>query len=304
MPVIPTFVPAQAPDTTTNLNQNSQANESSWMTQAQNRAQSAQTFQNQQQVFQATLPALQAKAQADTLMDQSAITQAQITQKLRADSATQAPAALGEYLDWANPEISAEDGTPDYQGQYAALSAIQGKYSNLALLPETKPLYDQIETAKKAAYDMAMKHNTAEYALELATQRANDAANVAIIRGAYGVQGADVRAGATTGAAATRAAGAEQVAQTNAGAKTAGLEPQMQQQRAAFYERQAKFLNDSGDKPGAAAAMQKAQAIIDGMDAGGAAPGAPTAPGSAPAGAAPAIDFGAAAKSAGLTMPQ
>ena len=245
MAVIPTFVPAQAPDTITNESDKGFQVAQSWMDQAATRQETQARTQQigaQTQQMQAMLPALVMKSQADQMAAQSQINQAMLTQKLRQQAATDAPAALAEFLDNSNVASLPDStdpatgetitGGPDYQGQYENLSQIQAKYNSLSLLPEYKPMMDQIEEAKKQAYDMAMKHSIAESALAKAqavqdamTQRTVFTGGVNLQRTQAQVAGqenvAQTRAAATESAAGTRAQATEDSAALRAYTDTA-----------------------------------------------------------------------------------
>jgi len=300
MAVIPTFVPAQAPDTITNESDKGFQVAQSWMDQAATRQETQARTQQigaQTQQMQAMLPALVMKSQADQMAAQSQIKQAMLTQKLRQQAATDAPAALGEFLDNSNVANLADTtdpttgetvpGGPDYQGQYDNLSQIQAKYSSLSLLPEYKPMMDQIEEAKKQAYEMAMKHSIAESALakaqavqEAMTQRTVYTGGVNLQRTQAQVAGqenvAQTRAGATVAAAGERAGaatGAANVRQLSQAAMTydrmamqPGLPPEEKaqyQQLADQYRTQWAAANQQGQQQGGAAAPASGGTDVD-----------------------------------------
>lgn len=212
MAVLPTFTPAQAPSTQANLSVQSQNAAQSWMDQAQMRQITQQKMDNQQQLFNDALPVIQAKNDADKITAQNQLQTGQLIQQFRTKAATDGPAAQQEYLDVANTATN-DDGTPDYEGQYQNLSEIEGRYSSLKLLPEWQPLMQQIEGAKKNAYDSALKQSLAAAALQRVQAAAAGRAQVATI-------GADSR----SDVAATNASARTDVATIGAGARTAAAD--------------------------------------------------------------------------------
>ena len=172
MPVLsPTFVPAQAPDVPTELGQQAEGNAQSWMTQAANRQDTAaRTAQVQQQTaqaaqtFQAILPALIAKNQADQLADQNDVASATLQQQLRGQWQSLKPqvvADIGKIQDPTNQPME-PDGTPDWNAKYNQYETMQAKYGALANLPEAKQYYDMIEQGKKDAFQAAISHQSAQ----------------------------------------------------------------------------------------------------------------------------------------------
>jgi hypothetical protein len=92
-------------------------------------------------------------------------TRAKQIQDLRAQAEVDAQNVLDEYLNVLGEGTTnggtdnlarAEDGSPDYRTQYKVLSEILKRYGYLKSIPEHKPLMNQIEEAKRNAFEMAI----------------------------------------------------------------------------------------------------------------------------------------------------
>ena len=265
------FIPAQAPSVGTQIGLQAQNDAQSWMSQAQQRLDTAaktQLTQAQTQQIQTTLPALASQAAADGATAQAKIQQAQIVQAARVRAAQNAPDATDEFMGImgagsdGNDLATDENGNPDYQGQYQSLSAWQAKNSYMAMLPEYHDLWNQVEQAKQNAFTMDAKNNAAQIHMQQ-LQAVQDALTQRAIIQIGGRQNvAQTAAGATVAAAGERAGGTEGAATTRAGAEQNVALIQQLGQSANFYERTAASLQSS-DPTAAAAARMKAQQIHD-----------------------------------------
>lgn len=177
MAVIPEFMPMQAPGTQAGLDLAGENDAQSWMTQAAQRSQiqantqgteaTTQETQLRSAMFQAQLPALTAKAQADVASAKNEIDSATLQQNLRGEWQSQKPQVVQDIADITDPNnIPKEaDGTPDWGAIYNKYENLQAKYASLNLLPEGKPYYNMIDEGKKNAFDMAARHATAQLTL-------------------------------------------------------------------------------------------------------------------------------------------
>jgi hypothetical protein len=132
-----------------------------------NTAEAQQNTSQQAQAFQAALPAVIAKNQADQLAAQNDIASATLQQNLRGQWQALKPQVVQDIGDITDPNnIPKEaDGTPDWTAIYNKYENLQAKYSSLALLPEGKQYYDMIEQGKKDSFEMAAKHAQAQILL-------------------------------------------------------------------------------------------------------------------------------------------
>lgn len=236
MAVLPQFDPAQAPSTLANVSVQGQNAQQSWMNQAQNRQIQAQSSQiqrqqadNTQALFESSLPVVQAKNQADFVSTQQRMDAMARTQKFREQAATDGPALQDEYLNNSNVATN-EDGSPDWQGQYETYRELLGRYNSLNLLPEWKPLMDQVNGGMKNAYAMMVSHQVADNALakvqalnegkvDVENIRSTTRQNVALDQDQTKLKTAGIYAGARTGAAQAGATARTGAADTQAQAK-------------------------------------------------------------------------------------
>lgn len=142
-----------------------------WMTQAAQRKNiEAETAQRQQQTNQliAMAPVIAAKRQADILAAQNEIVASTAMQGYRAQWQSLKPQLIEDLakVEDPNEQPATEDGTPDWEDKYHRYEQLQAKYGQLGLFPEGKPYYAMIETAKKNAYDMALRHSAAQAHLD------------------------------------------------------------------------------------------------------------------------------------------
>lgn len=204
---IPQFSPEGSPSEVANVIAQAGTAASNWMTQAQERQLRAAQEQRQQQQFATLLPALVAKANADTLAAQSDAQSAMLQQQLRGQWQTMKPqvvADLAAVNDPSNVKLQ-PDGTPDWNAQYQQLETMQAKYAGLAMLPEGKAYYGMIEEAKKNAFDMAMKHNLAQLALDRTQAMLEGRLQQMYVQGQNQANVANINAGARTQTAQTSA---------------------------------------------------------------------------------------------------
>ena len=309
MPVLsPQFDAAQPAATQANLALQSENDTQNWMTQAAQRQQlSANTQETQARTaqMQAVLPAVIAKAHADQIGAQNAVATATAQQLARASAGPQATAANKEFLGIMgldpdeNPDTTSnialsEDPVEMHEQRLNQLSALQAKYSGLELIPEYKPIYNQIEEAKKNEYEMVAKHLSAKTELEARRYQADAMTDRAVIAADARQKVAETTAGARTESAAITAGARKDAAQTTA---SAGMNREAFKQfsdTALSYE--AAALKETDDAKAAqmlSTAKQfrdRAQRLQEGSPAsGGAKVTAPdTAAPSAPAGEAPA----------------
>lgn len=211
MAVLPTFDPGQAPDTLGKLNLQAQSDQQSWMDQAQQRAQRQQQMDQQKQQFQAALPALVAKGQADQLASAAAIASATIQQNFRGQAATQMPQATQDFTDALK--------IPDFDMKANAMSALQAKYGWLGQTPETKPLAEAIDNARVNAHQEAIAHMQMQRQLDQTRAIVEGRTTTANIAAGAKEQVADTAAGARTGAAQIGADARTSAAATGAGAQ-------------------------------------------------------------------------------------
>lgn len=161
---LPRFDPAQAPAVSSQLNLQSQSDAQSWMSQAQERDIQQQQNARQQEIFQAMLPAFQAKSQADTLAAQNDIASATAQQNVRGQWQSLKPQVISDLAALEDPanQPKEPDGTPDWNAKYQQYESLQAKYGALSLLPEGKQYYDMIEQGKKNAFEATISHNNAQ----------------------------------------------------------------------------------------------------------------------------------------------
>ena len=171
MAVLPSFTPAQPPDTIARIGMEADNQQQNWMTQAASRKQmAASTEQTQAQTAQmrAALPALIAKHAADAASSQNDLDAALAAQTARASFQTMKPQVIQDIMDVEDPmnHAKTEDGTPDWVDKYQQYEKLQAKYAALELFPEGKQFYSMLEERKKNAFTMAMQHSQAQNALD------------------------------------------------------------------------------------------------------------------------------------------
>lgn len=171
MAALPQFMPEGNPGDAVKFGIAGENAQQSWMNQAQerrNRAQeaeqSAAAAQRSQQQFQTMLPALVAKAAADTASSQNtlaAVTAEQLARAKYSSLLATAPDDIFDGHDWENhPEWYEADGTPDWGKYTEAQEKLQAKYAPLGLIPEGKAYLDQINHNTARGYQMQTAHNT------------------------------------------------------------------------------------------------------------------------------------------------
>lgn len=226
MAVLPTYVSPQAPDTIAKLGIEAGDHAQSWMTQAANRDQiRANTQETEQRTNQmrAMLPVLVAKGNADIASAQNDITAAANMQSLRAGWQELKPKVIDDMAAIEDPvnQPATEDGTPDWEDKYHQYESLQAKYGQLNLFPEGKQYYAMLEERKKNAFDMAVRHNQAQAALDRTRTMVDSRTAIAEDTNSTRRAVADTAAGARVTSAETSAGARTTAAST---AATAGID--------------------------------------------------------------------------------
>lgn len=155
MAVLPSFTPAQPPDTEEKIVRQAQGDTQSWMDQAAQRQQISantdatqqQTAQRQQQ-FQALMPALLAKRDADVATAKNSVVSSVIQQNFDRDAANQLPQATQEFTDALK--------IPDFEAKATAMEGLQAKYGWLGQSNSGKSLATAIDNARMNAHQEAV----------------------------------------------------------------------------------------------------------------------------------------------------
>lgn len=241
MAVLPSFTPAQPPDTVARLIRQGQDDSQSWMNQAASRdSVQAQTEASRQntELIRMKMPAIMAKAESDRVSAETDISAATLMQRLRGEFQSLKPAVVADIaaVEDPNNQAATEDGQPDWEDKYHQYEQLQAKYGQLKLFPEGKAYYDLIDKAKKDAFDMASRHATAQSHLD-AIKAAGEAG---LGRTELNVAGrenvAKISAGARGEVAKTNAAAKVGAAEINTGASMERTEYNGFNRAAADYE--------------------------------------------------------------------
>lgn len=173
----------------------------SMMERAQQMEQRGAQEERQKAIFQAAMPVIQAKNQADLATAHATINHVVQTQNLMTKAA--------QVSDTANTEFQDAQQLSDWTAKADALGALQAKYAWMGQLPTYKPFVDAINNARVEAHQSAMadmkltgdleiakaNNSTKQY---IADQRAQGAADVANIRAAASTLNANARVNAPT----------------------------------------------------------------------------------------------------------
>lgn len=270
MAVLPQFDPEGKPGEGAQMGIQAANAAQSWMDQAQNRqmqanqdARQQMASQRAQEEFQATLPALNAKADADRLMFNNKASAAAVEQQFRASHAQDLPMMAQEIMDASGPmatPATQEDGSPDWESRSRDLEALQAKWAGMSILPEAAPYVDKINNLVANAHLMATTQYTLQSRTALAQAKLEEAQNIAAMNAASRESIATTGAAARTGSAQITANARTTAAATGAGARIDIAQMNEFSRAAEDYENAA--LKET-DPVKAAALMQKANAFRD-----------------------------------------
>ena len=198
MPVTSQYMGSENPGQAFNAGQSAGM---SMMERAQQMEQRGAQEERQKYIFQAAMPVIQAKNEADVATANATINHVVQTQNLMTKAA--------QVSDTANTEFQDAMQLADRDAKANALSAVQAKYAWLNQLPQYKPFVDAVNQARVENHQNAMadmkltgdleiakaNNQTKQY---MADQRLQGASDVANIRAAASNLNANTRANAPT----------------------------------------------------------------------------------------------------------
>lgn len=198
MPVIPQYMGSANPGQAFNQGLDSGM---SMMERAQQMEQRGAQEERQKAIFQAAMPVIQAKNQADLATAHATINHVVQTQNLMTKAA--------QVSDAANAEFQDAQQLSDWTEKANVLGALQAKYAWMNQLPTYKPFVDAINNARIEAHQSAMadmklnndlelakvNNSTKQYIADQRLQGVTDAAN---IRAAASTMNANARVNAPT----------------------------------------------------------------------------------------------------------